>query len=53
MKIIKVVFRKNGLPHYFATQGLPIKKNDFVIIETNKGMQFGKATSDIIEIEDE
>ncbi len=53
MKIIKVVFRKNGLPHYFATQGLPIKKNDFVIIETDKGMQFGKATSDIIEIEDE
>ncbi len=53
MKIIKVVLKKNGLPHYYATHGLPLKRDTSVIVQTEKGLQFGTTVSDIFEIADD
>ena len=53
MKLIKVVLKKNGLPHYYAPHGLPLKRGVSVIVETEKGLQFGTAISEIFEISDD
>ena len=53
MKLIKVVLKKNGLPHYYAPHGLPLKRGVSVIVETEKGLQFGTTISEIFEISDD
>ena len=52
MQVIKVTLKKNGMPYYFSVNHLSLKKDQFVIVETEKGVQFGTTISEIFEIDD-
>lgn len=52
-KIISVKFRPNGKGYYFDPAGFDIKKDDSVIVETVRGVEFGNVVSNIREIDDE
>ena len=41
LKIVGVVFNKKGRVYNFDTDGYDVKKDDHVIVETEKGLQFG------------
>jgi cell fate regulator YaaT (PSP1 superfamily) len=43
MIVCGVVFKDAGKIYYFAKNDLSVKENDYVIVETEKGEQFGKA----------
>ncbi|MCR5778775.1 MAG: stage 0 sporulation protein [Lachnospiraceae bacterium] len=53
VKIICVRFRTAGKIYYFAPGEFDIKKGNHVIVETIRGVEFGTAVSDIMEIEEE
>lgn len=42
--IVGVRFKKAGKVYYFDPNGLEIKKDDFVVVETARGMEFGEVT---------
>ncbi len=50
-KVICVRFRTAGKVYYFSPAGLDIKKGDHVIVETARGVEYGKVVSDIREVE--
>ncbi|MCR5651577.1 MAG: stage 0 sporulation family protein [Lachnospiraceae bacterium] len=52
-KIICVRFRTAGKIYYFSPGELEIKKGDHVIVETARGVEYGKVVSDIREVEDD
>lgn len=52
MQVIKVTLKKNGMPYYFSVNHLSLKKDQFVIVETEKGVQFGTTISEIFKIDD-
>lgn len=45
VEIIGVRFRDAGKVYYFAPNGIPVKTNDCVIVETARGLEFGFAAS--------
>jgi len=45
MKIVGVTLSENGKVYYFLDNNLNLKKNLTVIVETEKGLQFGKVVS--------
>ena len=53
VKIICVRFRTAGKIYYFAPGEYDIKRGNHVIVETIRGVEFGTAVSDIMEIEEE
>ena len=52
VKIICVRFRTAGKIYYFAPGDIELKKGDNVIVETARGIEFGTAVSDIMEIDE-
>lgn len=52
IKVIGIKFEGNSRIYYFLPNKLKIGKNDFVIVETEKGVQYGQAATDIIEIDE-
>ena len=52
MQVIKVTLKKNGMPYYFSVNHLSLKKDQFVIVETEKDVKFGTTISEIFEIDD-
>ena len=42
IKIVGVRFRTAGKIYYFDPKKLPIKKGDHVIVETARGVEYGK-----------
>ncbi len=52
-RIICVRFRTAGKIYYFSPGELEIKKGDHVIVETARGVEYGKVVSDVREVEDE
>lgn len=42
MKSVAVEFKKNGKHYIFYDNNLELKKDDYVIVETERGLQFGK-----------
>ena len=52
-KVICVRFRTAGKIYYFSPGDLDIKRGDNVIVETARGVEYGRAVSDIKEVEDE
>ncbi|SHJ66577.1 PSP1 domain-containing protein [Parasporobacterium paucivorans] len=52
-KVIGVRFRKAGKIYYFDPLGLDIKKNQHVIVETIRGVEYGKVVLGVREMEDE
>lgn len=52
MKVIGVRFRTAGKIYYFAPLGFEIKRNDHVIVETARGIEFGTVVMPPKEVED-
>ena len=52
VKVVGVKFDEKGRIYYFSPSNIKVKKNDFVIVETERGMQFGKVCTDIEEKND-
>jgi len=52
-KIIGVRFRKTGKIYYFAPEDLPIEKGQHVIVETDRGVEYGLVVLGIRDVEDE
>ncbi len=53
VNVVGVVFKKYGKKYYFDCHNLKLKKNITVIVETERGLQFGTVVTDIISIEKE
>ena len=52
MKLYSVIFKNNGKSYYFNGED-NLKVNDYVIVETEKGEQYGKINNLVTEIADE
>ena len=52
-KVVKVLFLSSNRNYFFSTGDFIVKKGDFVIVESEKGIQFAKVNSDIIELGEE
>lgn len=52
VKVVGISFKEKGQIYFFNPNGISIKKNDNVIVETERGKQYGQAMTDIIEVED-
>ncbi len=50
IKVIGVRFKKAGKIYYFSPSGFSIKKGDYVIVETARGIEFGECVIGIKEI---
>lgn len=53
VKVIGVRFRRAGKVYYFAPGDLDIKKDDNVIVETARGVEFGNVVVGVKEIEED
>ena len=53
MRIIGVTFRPAGKVYYFDPMDFDIKQGDNVIVETKRGIEYGKVTQGIHDIEEE
>ena len=51
--VIGVRFRTAGKVYFFSPGEYEVRKNDNVIVETARGVEFGKVVSDIMDVEDE
>ena len=52
-EVVAVKFINSNRVYYFATNKLKIKNGDKVIVETEKGMQFGTVMGDSSEMSEE
>jgi len=52
-KVVGVRFREAGKVYYFAPGELEIKRDDHVIVETARGMEYGTVVLGVCEVEDE
>ena len=51
IEVIGVSFKDKGRIYYFLPNDLKLKKNITVIVETEKGKQFGKIVTDLIKVD--
>lgn len=51
VNVVGVIFKKYGRRYYFNCNNLKLKKNITVIVETEKGLQFGTVATDIMKID--
>lgn len=51
-KVVGVEFKDQGEKYYFSIKKVIPKKNITVIVDTEKGIQFGKVVTDILEIDE-
>ncbi len=49
-KVVGIRFKKAGKVYYFLPGGIDLKQNDNVIVETARGMEFGKVVLPLREI---
>ena len=52
-EVVKILFSSSNKNYFFEINELSIKQGDFVIVDSEKGLQFGKVNSEVIELEDE
>ena len=52
IKVIGVKFKQNGKIYYFDPGELEIKEDDYVIVETVRGIEFGGVAFPVKEVED-
>jgi len=52
-KVVAIQFVRLGKKYYFSTNNLDLKRSDFVIVETIRGIELGEVVSNIMEISDE
>lgn len=53
IKVIGVRFREAGKVYYFAPGELDIKRDQHVIVETARGMEYGTVVLGVSEVEDD
>ena len=53
IKIIGVRFKSGGKVYYFNPNGLSAKKDEFVVVETARGIEMGKVVIEEKEISEE
>ena len=53
IKVIGVRFRNAGKVYFFAPSDLDICRNDHVIVETARGIEYGTVVMDAREVEDD
>jgi len=53
VKIVGIRFKKSGKTYYFDPTDIDIKKGDFVIVETVRGLEFGEVVIGIKDIAEE
>lgn len=53
IKVVGIKFSPNSRIYYFSPGNLKIFKEDGVLVETERGLQFGYAFTDIIEVSEE
>lgn len=53
IKVVGIRFKKAGKIYYFDPKDLDIKKDDFVVVETARGIEFGECVIGIKEIPEE
>ena len=53
IKVVGVRFKKAGKIYYFGPNDLDIKKGDFVVVETARGIEFGECVIGLKQIPDE
>lgn len=51
-KVSGVSFYNSKKIYYFAVNGLDVKRDSFVIVETERGLQYGKVVTDIISVDE-
>jgi len=51
-KVVGVVFKNKGRQYNFSVGPISVEKNDNVIVETEKGTQFGTVVTDIFEVDE-
>ena len=52
-KVVGVRFREAGKVYYFAPGELDIKRDDHVIVETARGLEYGTVVLGVCEVEDD
>ena len=52
-KIVGVIFSENEKVYLFDTNKLTLEKDDFIIVETERGLQFGKISIDSYEVDEQ
>lgn len=52
IEVVGISFEEKGRMYYFSPNNLKLKNNITVIVETEKGEQFGKVTKEIFSIEE-
>lgn len=52
MKIVGISFKNKGKIYYFSPLNLKLNKNVTVIVNTERGLQFGKVVQEVTEIEE-
>lgn len=52
IEVIGISFKERGRIYYFLPKNLKLKKNITVVVETERGLQFGKVVTDIIQIDE-
>lgn len=53
IKVIGVKFESGGRTYYFSPGKTKVQLNDYVIVETERGLQFGKAVTDVENLDKE
>lgn len=53
IKVVGINFSNANRTYYFSPGKSNVRKNDYVIVETERGMQFGKAVTDVLDMEEE
>lgn len=48
--VVAIQFNRLGKKYYFSTNNLDLKINDYVIVETVRGLELGEVVSNIMEI---
>lgn len=51
-KVIGVRFRTAGKIYYFSPGDFPVKRGSHVIVETSRGLEYGRVVGDPMELED-
>ena len=51
-KVVQVCFYNSNRKYFFSNNNIDLKNGDFVIVESEKGMQFGKVFSDVMIVDE-
>ncbi len=53
VKVVGIRFKKAGKIYYFSPDNIDIKKEDYVIVETSRGIEFGQVVVGIKEVKED